>query len=86
MMIVVSLLWQKSYQTSRQVPHSLQNPPPVIETTETEKIKSLFETIRQANLEKNIDLFMSCYSLDFENIKKRGSIHSKAGKCSITSA
>jgi hypothetical protein len=65
-------LWQKSFQTSRRVPpSSLQSPPPVIEIKETEKIKSLFEMIRQANLEKNIDLFMSCYSLDFEDSKKK---------------
>jgi hypothetical protein len=70
-MIVVSLLWQKSYQTSRPAPPPHQSPPPVIEAIETEKIKSLFETIRQANLEKNIDLFISCYSLDFENIEKK---------------
>ena len=32
---------------------------------ELEKISSLFENIRQANLQKNIDLFMSCFSRDF---------------------
>ena len=32
---------------------------------EDDKIKSLFETIRRANLEKKIDLFMSCYASDF---------------------
>jgi len=34
---------------------------------EVEKMKSLFENIRQANIQKNIDLFMSCYSLDFKD-------------------
>ncbi len=30
-----------------------------------EKISSVFESIREANLQKNIDLFMSCFSSDF---------------------
>ena len=37
------------------------------EAPEDEKIKSLFGKIRQANLEKRIDLFMSCYSADFKD-------------------
>jgi len=37
------------------------------EVQEVEKIKSLLENVRQANLQKNIDLFMSCYSLDFQD-------------------
>ena len=37
------------------------------EESEAEKIRSLFENIRQANLKKNIDLFMSCYSRDFSD-------------------
>lgn len=36
------------------------------ETQEVEKIRSLFESIRMANLEKDIDLFMSCFSRDFK--------------------
>jgi hypothetical protein len=36
---------------------------------EAEKIRGLFENIRQANLKKNISLFMSCYSRDFEDKK-----------------
>jgi hypothetical protein len=35
------------------------------EAREDETIKLLFETIRRANLEKKIDLFMSCYASDF---------------------
>ena len=35
--------------------------------SEAEKIRSLFENIKQANLKKNIDLFMSCYSSDFND-------------------
>jgi hypothetical protein len=36
------------------------------EAQEVEKIGSLFENIRKANLQKNIDLFMSCFSRDFK--------------------
>jgi predicted amidophosphoribosyltransferase len=39
---------------------------PVSEDRETENIKFLLENIRKANLQKNIDLFMSCYSSDFK--------------------
>jgi len=38
---------------------------------EDEKIKSLFETIRRANLEKKIDLFMSCYAVHFKDKSKK---------------
>lgn len=41
------------------------------EAREGEKIKSLFETIRRANLEKKIDLFMSCYAADFNGRNKK---------------
>jgi rRNA maturation endonuclease Nob1/ketosteroid isomerase-like protein len=37
------------------------------ETLEIEKIKGLLENIRQANLQKNIDLFISCYAMDFKD-------------------
>jgi len=46
---------------------SPQSQSPVSEKKEAEKIRSLFENIRQANLKKNIGLFMSCYSHDFED-------------------
>ncbi len=47
-------------------------PPPasdavIAETLEIEKIKGLLEDIRQANLQKNIDLFISCYASDFKD-------------------
>ena len=42
-------------------PSSLVNEP-----EEIEGIKGLLEKIRQANIQKNIDLFMSCYSNDFK--------------------
>src|SRR4030067_1040458 len=38
----------------------------VAETLEIGKIKGLLENIRQANLQKNIDLFISCYATDFK--------------------
>jgi RNA polymerase subunit RPABC4/transcription elongation factor Spt4 len=41
------------------------------EAREDEKIKFLFETIRRANLEKKIDLFMSCYAADFNGRNKK---------------
>lgn len=46
---------------------SPQGQMPVSEKGEAERVKSLFENIRQANLKKNIGLFMSCYSHDFED-------------------
>jgi DNA-directed RNA polymerase subunit M/transcription elongation factor TFIIS len=36
---------------------------------EGEKIGSLFENIRQANLQKNIELFVSCFSRDFSGME-----------------
>ena len=39
--------------------------PPGPGNQETELIKALLENIKQANLQKNIELFMSCYSQDF---------------------
>jgi ketosteroid isomerase-like protein len=37
------------------------------EAWEVEKMKELLEKIRRANLRKDIDLFMSCYSTDFKD-------------------
>ena len=49
-------------------PHpSAPTPSVAAEESEPEKIRSLFENIKQANLKKNIDLFMSCYSRDFND-------------------
>lgn len=39
------------------------------EEQEFEKIKSVFENIRLANLQKNINLFMSCFSSDFKDLE-----------------
>jgi ketosteroid isomerase-like protein len=37
------------------------------ETVEIGKIRDLLEKIRQANLRKDIDLFLSCYASDFKD-------------------
>ena len=69
--------WQKPSSSSEPtlkaaVSSPSPSPPPqrpsmVKENQEIEKIKSLFENIKQANLKKNINLFMSCYSRDFND-------------------
>jgi len=41
------------------------------ESIETEGIRDLLEKIRQANLQKNINLFMSCYSTNFKNREEK---------------
>ena len=52
------------------------NPPPQGEEHEIKKIKALLDNIRKAHLQENIDLFMSCYALDFKDReeKKRSTI------------
>jgi len=44
---------------------SPSDPDSTVESQESKKIGFLFEDIRQANLQKDIDLFMSCFSRDF---------------------
>jgi hypothetical protein len=63
---------KESAHISQKKP-SVQGPLPVSspEVREDEEIKSLFETIRRANLEKKIDLFMSCYAADFNGRNKK---------------
>ena len=53
---------------------------PLTEAEEIEKIGNLLDDIRKANLEKNIDLFLSCYSKDFKDRegKKRATLQSWA--------
>jgi RNA polymerase subunit RPABC4/transcription elongation factor Spt4 len=68
-------LWAKNPQFFRsqgsahisQAKPSVQGRLPVSspEARKDDEIKLLFETIRRANLEKKIDLFMSCYASDF---------------------
>jgi hypothetical protein len=53
---------------------SLPSPPDpqtVTENEEVEKISSIFDDIRRANLQKNIDLFMSCFSRDFNGAEEK---------------
>ena len=45
--------------------------PPSAETQEVGSIKTLLENVRQSNLKKDIDLFVSCYASDFENLEGR---------------
>jgi hypothetical protein len=53
---------------SPSIPSSPAPPkPPVSDGKEIENIRNLFENVREANLKKNIDLFMSCYSAGFKD-------------------
>jgi len=68
------LLWPVDSQSSKGVSKesmTSSSPVPSVEDQEVEKIKVLFESIREANLKKNIDLFMSCYSRDFKDRKSK---------------
>jgi len=69
-------LWLKPSSSSPPLSKEIASPSagtpsqgqlPVSKNEEAEKIRVLFENIRQANLKKNIGLFMSCYSHDFED-------------------
>jgi hypothetical protein len=73
------LLWQQHPQFNRptltgSTLPSLPSPPDpqtVAENEEAEQIGSVFENIRRANLQKNIDLFMSCFSRDFRGTERK---------------
>lgn len=43
----------------------------VAETSELEKIKRMLENIRQANLKKDIELFLTCYTSDFKEREEK---------------
>ena len=70
--------------TSKEKTEVVLPPPPsstpsdrvLSESLEIEKIKGLLENIRQANLKKNIDLFLSCYSTDFKDreVKRKATL------------
>ncbi len=71
-------LWPQRPQSDEPTPKeivaapatsSLPDRPPAVKDREVERIGSLFENIRQANLQKDIDLFMSCFSRDFNGIE-----------------
>jgi ribosomal protein L40E/ketosteroid isomerase-like protein len=75
------LFWQKYPPSvkpiSVEVPSSasplvsLPDPETVMESKKVEKIESVFENIRRANLQKDIDLFMSCFSRDFRGAERK---------------
>jgi hypothetical protein len=58
-------------QTASEPLSSLPDPQTVTENEEAKKIKSVFEDFRRANLQKNIDLFMSCFSGDFDGTEQK---------------
>lgn len=57
--------------TPTPIPSSSHSPHTGLADKETEKIKSLFDTVRQANLQQDIDLFMGCFSRDFTQREKK---------------
>jgi len=69
------LLWPKYSHLIKRQPPSPPTTQPFTsqqsEAKEIEAIKNLLENIRQANLQKNIDLFMSCYSTEFKDREGR---------------
>jgi len=75
------LLWPQRLQTNKLIlketiaspstPPFPKSPPALMKDQEVEKISSLFENIRQANLQNNIDLFMSCFSRDFNGMEEK---------------
>lgn len=61
----------KEIVTSLSTPLPPENPSPPLKDEKVETISSLFENIRKANLQKNIDLFMSCFSRDFNGVERK---------------
>jgi hypothetical protein len=57
--------------TPLSTPLPPEDPSPQLKDQGSENITSLFENIRQANLDKNIDLFMSCFSRDFKGTERK---------------
>jgi uncharacterized protein YbaR (Trm112 family) len=51
------------------LPDTSKTPSP--EAQEIGSIKTLLENVRQSNLKKDMDLFVSCYASDFENMEGR---------------
>jgi hypothetical protein len=72
-------LWPQWPQSNMPIPKretaptstspSTKSPPVAPVDQEVHKIGSLFENIRQANLQKDIDLFASCFSRDFDGME-----------------
>jgi hypothetical protein len=61
----------KKIATPVSNPSFSRRPQKMLADQEIEKIKSLFETIKQANLQQDIDLFMTCFSRDFADREKK---------------
>jgi len=78
-LITVSLVilnWQSARtkrhtQTASEPLSSMLDRQAVTENEEAKKIRSAFEDFRRANLQKNIDLFMSCFSGDFDGTEQK---------------
>jgi RNA polymerase subunit RPABC4/transcription elongation factor Spt4 len=64
-----SLAKEESTVSKEALPSS--SIPVVSLAKEIEGLKDVLENIRQANLKKNINLFMSCYAADFEDREER---------------
>ena len=73
---------QESPPISKEAPPSPPSPPPPpsppdtsktpsVEIQETRNIQTLLENIRQANLRKDIDLFVSCYASNFKDREEK---------------
>jgi len=72
-------LWPQRQQSDMPIPKnetaststspSMKSPPVAPIDQEVQKIGSLFENIRQANLQKDIDLFVSCFSRNFDGME-----------------
>ena len=58
-------------QTASERLSSLLDLQTVTENEEAKKIRSVFEDFRRANLQKNIDLLMSCFSGDFDGTEQK---------------
>jgi hypothetical protein len=57
-------------QISKFLTFTKQPPPPPPTSSEGE-IKKVFETIKQANMTEDINLFMTCYSTTFPNLNEK---------------
>ena len=77
----VYLFWPRHSQSSRTISKEIVTSPstlpsqhnlqPALEDQEVKKIKAIFENIKQANIQQDIDLFMSCFSRDFSDRERK---------------
>jgi ketosteroid isomerase-like protein len=75
------LLWPQPQQSNKPILKETvsplptrafpKSPPAATKDLDVEKISVLFENIRQANLQKDIDLFVSCFSHDFKGMEAK---------------